>query len=77
MLTPLKCPTGKKVFRTEAEAAPYVALHFEKEHPARAALVGVYRCPRCSALHIGHDRGWATLRTTRRGKHARVKSAPL
>lgn len=71
-LTPRKCVTKKKCFASEAEAEPYLQFGRETDHPSVAKLLGVYRCNQCHWLHIGHDRGWKALRTTRRGKNKRV-----
>lgn len=69
-LLPKKCPTKKKCFATEADAQPYLEITQAKDHPSRAALLGVYRCRACHWLHVGHQRGPIYTRTTRRGKHA-------
>lgn len=70
---PLKCPTGKKCFRTAAEADPYLHATAEDDHPSRAKRLGVYTCHLCLFLHIGHDFGSLADRTARRGKHRRIR----
>ena len=72
-LVPMKCPSQKKCFRTPAEAAPYMESLLAIDHPSRAARLGTYTCRTCGHIHIGHNFGKVSLRTTRRGKHARPK----
>ena len=68
-----KCPSGKKCFRTPFEALPYMESLAATEHPVRAGTLGTYTCRQCGTIHIGHDFGKASLRTARRGKHARQR----
>ena len=72
----MACPTGKRGYATEADAQPHLESLAHRNHPKLAAKLVIYRCRLCLGLHVGHDHGWATHRTTRRGKHRRISASP-